>query len=300
MLAIACLLVTVIVVGPGSEQAEVLRDMARYLPSGSELERWQPKGNSQIFVGEDLYELINGGAVVYYEYGFKQVIVQEYENSDGESIDLELYEMDNSTSAYGIYTFQSGEGDEIELGSDAICSEYYLHFWKDVFFVRLMAFDSREYISRGLLTIAKAVDRKIKNKGQRPALCNLLVIEGLAPSRITYLKGNLALSNIYHFAADDIFGLREGVVGYYGEFSVFVFKYENVKKSRNQYQIARGKMSTNPRFENFTDHNDECSMIDNQAAAIRMRVYRNYIFVYTGADEKDPQTIFYQIENNLR
>lgn len=300
MVTIACFFVTVLVVGPGPEQTEAPQSMTRYLPGESDLERWRPKGNSQIFVGEKLYELIDGGAVIYFEYGFKQVTVQEYQNPDGKSINLEIYEMDNPASAYGIYTFQRGEGDEVEVGSAGVCSEYYLHFWKDDFFVRLIASDTEELASKDLLTVAKAVDRKIEDKGQRPPLCNLLVIGGSTPPRTIYIKGNLALSNIYDFSSDDIFGLREGVVGNYGDFSVYVFKYHGDKESRDWYTNAANEMSANPRFENFARYNDECFMMDRQAAVIQMKVHRNYIFVYTGTDKTDPRAIFYQLENNLR
>ena len=300
MVAIVFFLVTVLVVGPGPEQTDAPLSMTRYLPGENELELWRPKGGSQIFVGENLYELIDGGAEIYYEYGFKQVIVQNYQNPDAKSINLAIYEMDNSSSAYGIYTFQSAEGEEVEVGSEGIRSDYYLQFWKDKFFVTLIASDTEESTSRGLHTIAREVDHRIATHNQRPSLCNLVAIESLTPSRIVYMKGPLALSNIYDFSSDDIFGLREGVVGNYGEFSVFVFKYHSAKESRDRFTNALAKMSANPRFDNFAGHNDEYHMIDKRAAIIQMKVHRNYIFVYTGTDETDPQAIFYQIENNLR
>jgi len=300
MVTIACFLVTVLVVGPGPKQTEAPQSMTRYLPGESDLEMWRPEDSSQIFVGEDLYELIDGGAVIYYEYGFKQVIVQEYQKPDGKSINLEIYEMDNSASAYGIYTFQSAEGDEVEVGSEGIQSTYYLQFWKDKFFVILIASDTEETTSKGLLTIAREVDDRIATQNQRPSLCNLVALEGLTPSHIVYMKGPLALSNIYDFSSDDIFGLREGVVGNYGDFSVFVFKYHSDKESRDRFTNARDEMSANPQIENFARYNGECFMMDEQAGVIQMRLHRNYIFVYTGTDKTDPRAIFNKLENNLR
>lgn len=289
------------VIDPSQEPAMIQHDISVYLPTSGVVEGWKPVGSPQAFVGDGLYDLIDGGAVIYYEYGFKQAITQEYANSEGESVYLQIYEMVDAASAYGIYTFRTGEeGKDIDLGNEGIVAAYYLHFWKDNFLVTLTASDFEEGAANSLLAIAAAVDKAIVETGQRPSLCNLLIIEGQAPARIYYLEGMLALSNVYYFGTDDIFGLKQGVAGDFDDFKLFVLKYGDEKESSRWYKTARDEMKKRQRFENFADHDNECSMTDEHGLVVQMRAYRNYIFAYLGTPDKDPRKIFYKIENNLR
>jgi hypothetical protein len=294
-------LVVTAIVTPSQEPAMTQHDILVYLPVSGSVEGWNRVGSPRVFKGEGLYDLIDGGAVIYYEYGFKQTVTQEYENIGGQSVDLQIYEMADPASAYGVYTFLKGtEGDEVDIGSEGIVADYYVYYWKSNFLVTLIASNSDENTVEGMLSIAKAVNNEIVGAGQRPSLCNLLALEGQEPSHIYYLEGVLALSNIYQFAADDIFALREGVVGNFGDFKLFIFKYSDAKESSRQYATARNALKNEQRFVSFKTHDNECSMFDEQGLVIHVKSHRSFIFVYLGNPDIDPRAVFYKIENNLR
>lgn len=301
MFTIALFLATVQIIDLGSEQSKVQKDISRYLPKSGELEEWGPVGSPQKFVGEDLYELINGGAVIYYEYGFRQVITQEYINKDGKSINLEIYEMTNTASAYGIYSFKiSGNGEEIAVGTDALIEDYYLNFWKGNFLVTLTAYDSDQETLNGLLTIAETVDTKIEKEGEKPPLTDLLLKENLKSSGVKYLKGNLALSNNYEFDSKNIFGLKEGVIGDYSNYKIFLFKYDDENESLNWFENARDHLKDSSRFDGFTDYGDDFSMTDRIGNYIYARQDQNYILIFLGTREIDPRIIFEKLEDKIR
>ena len=72
-----------------------------------------------------MYEYINGGAEIYHEYGFRQVLMQDFKSRSGKAVSLEIFEMEDAESAYGIYTFKTSLEDErLILGSDAQLSDY--------------------------------------------------------------------------------------------------------------------------------------------------------------------------------
>ena len=299
--AIISVLAIAAVITPTQEPVTTQHDISGYLPVPGSVEGWRPVGSPRVFEGEDLYDFIDGGAVIYYEYGFRQTITQEYENDDGQSIHLEIYEMTSSSSAYGIYTFNRGvEGNRVDIGDEGTIADYYLYFWKGNFLVTLIASDFNKGASEGLLPIAIEVDKRMTKTGYRPSLCNMLMIEGQTPLHIIYLKGTLALRNVYYFAADDIFGLKEGVVGDFGDFRLFVFKYNDAKESNRWYVTARDAMRKEQRFVNFTDYDDEFSVVDEQGLVMQMKPYRSYSFVYLGTPDVDPRAMFYKIESNLR
>ena len=60
-------------------------------------------GREEVFVGGALWGLINGGADLYYEYGFDRMALQEIE-WQGEEFRLELYRMESPVAAFGIFS----------------------------------------------------------------------------------------------------------------------------------------------------------------------------------------------------
>ncbi len=57
----------------------------------------------EMFVGGALWGLINGGADLYYEYGFDRMVLQEIE-WQGEEFRLELYRMESPVGAFGVFS----------------------------------------------------------------------------------------------------------------------------------------------------------------------------------------------------
>ncbi len=57
----------------------------------------------EVFVGGALWGLINGGADLYYEYGFDRMALQEIE-WQGEEFRLELYRMKSPGAAFGVFS----------------------------------------------------------------------------------------------------------------------------------------------------------------------------------------------------
>ena len=289
------------VINPSAEQAVVRDDISVYLPAAEEIEGWNPVNTPRVFEGEELYDLIDGGASIFYEYGFKQVVTQTYENADGQSIDLEVYEMRDPAAAYGMYTISAGVvGDNIDIGNEGVLADYYVYFWKGEFFVTLIASAADERPSTDLMAIASCVDRKILNKGSRPSLSTLMMIEGESPARVYYIRGTLALANIYYFAFDDIFGLTEGVVGEFEDFKCYIFKYDDIDESRRWFESARDAMKEDTRYTDFQADDNECSMIDESGAVVHLKNHLSYIIGYTGDVNSEPATILYKIENNFR
>lgn len=58
---------------------------------------------SEIYVGEELWGLINGGADLYLEYGLDRTLLQEVVRS-GKNYRIEIYGMTNIDAAFGIYS----------------------------------------------------------------------------------------------------------------------------------------------------------------------------------------------------
>ncbi|MCK5059379.1 MAG: hypothetical protein KAT34_22205, partial [Candidatus Aminicenantes bacterium] len=103
--------------------------------------------------------------------------------------------------------------------------------------------------------------------------------------------GNLGLFNHYEFASRDIFGVKEGVIGDYGEFKVFILKYADRGKSLNRFKNAANYLKNSPRFKHFAFHQAACSMMDRKGKPLYMQFYNSYILILLGKEKEEAEFI---------
>jgi len=284
--------------------SSLLTDLQEYLPAEKELGGWKKDGALQEYKGEDLFLYIDGGAEIYQEYGFKQVAVQDYINKRGKSISLEIFEMVSNESAYGIYTFKThSSGKEVALGDGAQLADYYLNFWEGNFLVTLTGFDEERETINGLLTIAKAIDRKIQVKGKIPPIVELLPKNDLVKPSIKYFKGNLGLYNSYRFFTQDIFSLKQGIKGDYRDgYSVFIVRYSNDDECKERFGEVKKRFKESQRYKNYRFLDEFFIQVsDRKDRSIFIALYKNYILIILGnINYQKSRLIFDTVQENIR
>lgn len=257
------------------------------MPQESETGEWRKDGPPLEYKGDDLFLYIDGGAEIYHEYGFKQVIVQDFRNRRGKSISLEIFEMSNAASAFGIYTFKAHPGGrELAIGGEARLADYYLNFWKGNFLVTLTGLDQDEEVPKGLEVIARAVEARIETEGEKPSLVGYLPQAGLLPDSVKYFRGNLGLYNIYPFFRQDVFALKEGVKGdYQTGHSLYIVRYESDEESRMRLKEIRTSFQTSERYKNFSAVSQTLFQAeDSKGKRIFVTAIKNYILIIIGTE----------------
>ncbi|MCP5105069.1 MAG: hypothetical protein GY950_16900 [bacterium] len=264
-----------------------------YLPQPGDLKGWEASGKPEVVKGDDLFLMINGGAEVYHEYGFKQAAAQGFKNKNGKAFNLEIYEMKDAAAAYGIYTFKTGDsGKTLTVGDEGLLEEYYLNLWKGNFLVTVIGFDSEKETLGGIMAAAKVVAAKIKTGARKPGLSAML--PGKA-SGIKYLKGNLALYNQYEFDSRDIFGLKQGLMADYGDFRLFIFKYENEADCKKRFENAAGLLKENSRFTDLVVEGNGLSMTDDKGSPFYIVNDGQYIFIIQGKKKEEAKGVIRKI-----
>ncbi len=257
------------------------------LPEEQKLQEWKADGSPEIVKGEDLYLLINGGAEVYHEYGFKQALSLSFKNRSGKYINLEIYQMNNAASAYGVYSFKTGTGGKsISLGQEALLEDYYLNFWKGEFVVTLIGFDASDTSLEGITQIARALDQKITSAGKKPHLIHRLKSKGIGAKKIKYIRGNLGLFNQYRFDTANIFGVKEGVIGTYPTFTQFIFQYTDERESEKWYQHGLGRLAKNRQFHAAEPAAPAPGFVDKNNTFFILSSNKEYIFITMSKDKE--------------
>jgi len=298
-LAILFSLFPILFLCPEAEKVQSSRhDLRNYLPEKAG--EWKKNGPARVYKGEDLFIYIDGGAEIYHEYGFEQVIVQDFKNKKGSSISLEIFEMTDSESAYGIYTFKSSsDGKEINVGDGAQLEDYYLNFWKSNFLVTLVGFDEEEETIMGLQRIARVADEKIKLRGKKPLLVSFLPDNGLKTSSIRYFKGNLGLYNTYPFFSRDVFALGRGIRGdYEAGYSVFILLIKEDKERQKRFNEIRKSFRESMRYTEYMPVDEKTFHVkDNKERSIFISAFQNAVLIVVGSVDK---ALAGKIFNNLR
>ena len=199
---------------------------------------WSADGETEVYVGDDLFIYINGGAEIYHEYGFETVTVQSYRRGD-DRISVEIYTMDGE--AFGIYSFsRSGNGRPVDLGSGATAADYYLHLWSGNELAAITAENEFEDLNEALLEIAEVVAGCLPPGGAEPNLLFQLPTEDRTPGSEVYFKGQLGFTNAARPAATFFSGFEEGVFARYGpEKHAVVLKWRDETAAEQAIRTAR-------------------------------------------------------------
>jgi len=270
---------------PACAKATIEEDGLRQFLPGKELKNWQAEDSPQQYGGDDLYLYINGGAEIYHEYGFEQVIVQDYSNKQGKSISIELFEMSGPESAFGMYRFKSSSlGKELSIGDGAGLEDYYLNFWKGKYLITLTGFDADTETVLGLKQIAEAIDARIKSEASVPKLVKMLPKKGLIKPSIKYFKGSLALMNSFKFFAEENIPLQKGVRGDYAAgHSVFIFKYESIDEGLKAFGEVKEKFINDSAYLGLNEREGRSfSLRDVKGGLLFIQSFDRYIFIVLG------------------
>jgi len=212
--------------------------MKALLPGGEEFEPWQLRGSSESYIGEELYNLINGGAEIFLEYGFTEAIAQEYSRGTS-SLSLTIYRMRNPENAFGIYSLNRMRKPILpEIGDEGVGNANYLYFWQGSYYVTVEAFPLERGLKEAVQRLAFLVSGNIKEHASPPLALNVLPQKNRIEGSECLVKGLLGVSALFYLSDRDIFQLGAQATGVYGEYQ---FPGEKVKLFIARY-TTQGKL----------------------------------------------------------
>jgi hypothetical protein len=260
------------------------QDIGTLLPELEELPGWTISQEPQIYAGDQLFELIDGGADIYLEYGFAKVVSVQYKDPSQNNIQVEIYEMTDAPSAYGIFSITQQVAEwSSDYGTISAVNDDYISFWKSRYYVNL-SWSSRQHIDKPLLVkIAGLVDGKIKETGNYPDLLKDFSSDDSGIKTI-YLKGNLALSNFYYFDYKDVFQAAQGLAWAKEGYHMVIFFYPDPEKALEVMTSSKQGISNNKRFADVANTFQGYSCRDNKGNMILLRQVDNFIVVLVGLD----------------
>jgi hypothetical protein len=223
----------------GEKKATEQSGSARFFPAKFTQIASERAGEIETYVGDSLYEYINGGAELYHLYNFVEVSTAIYNYGDAEIV-LDLYQFDNPEDAFGLYSMmRPDESAVVNLGVEGFSSGASLDFVKGEYMVRLTGYDESATTIEGVRKMAAEMDKAISGKTTLPEMFALFPRDQMVAASAKYyaeaFMGRSFLTNVYtqnHAIAADTFTL-------------FVMPDEAGEKYLKWLQAASGDESKN-------------------------------------------------------
>ena len=232
--------------GPGVSTYEGL------IPPDNFVSGWKRTDRVLRFEKNGLYGYIDGGAELYLEFGFDDLLVQKYTHDSAE-LALEIYRMECPACALGIYLMRRGEETPIAgISARNTGSRYQLLAVKGNALVQVNNFGGDSALVPAMVALTNQMVAHIP-AGDSVMLPSLLPKERLIAGSERLLRGQYGLQPIYTFGEGDVFQLGGkifAVVGDYRDttgstFTRIVIPYPDSVTAQSAYrQVIAGLDST--------------------------------------------------------
>jgi hypothetical protein len=170
---------------------------------------WKQSGAVRSYVGEKLFDSIDGAAERFFQYDFRTQYVASYASDDSaKTMQVEVYDMGSADDAFGMFTCHDSIASEhAEVGSAATISDMNVDFCQGKYFLRLLAmgFDEGE-AQKPLLAFAKAIAGNIEWEAGLPELVGRLP-EGYVEGTLLFFHTWQTLKERRYIAEENVLHL---------------------------------------------------------------------------------------------
>jgi hypothetical protein len=169
---------------------------------------WAYKGEGKIYTRDNLFEYIDGGAELYLSYGFSSVLTRRYTRDGEPDIMVDVFDMTTSKNAFGVFS-HSRETIDAAYGQGSQYTRGLLLFWKDRYYVSVLASPETEASKTAVFDLARTIDAAIPGEGPLPAILDLLPSDSLVEESIRYFHHYIWLNSHYYVADENILHIDE-------------------------------------------------------------------------------------------
>ena len=124
----------------------------------------------EVYEAESLYDRIDGGAEIFFEYGFDRAVFQDYEKNN-DLLQVELYDMADNVAAFGIFSAnRSPRAKPVALGAAGQQYRDTVTFWQREYYAVVRFFGGSGTQDDVILDAARDIEAKIgPDRGTMPA-----------------------------------------------------------------------------------------------------------------------------------
>ncbi len=239
-------LVLLLAGAPSRARAADTTALARSLARLGQAGDWTMEDNLRVYEGDGLFELVDGGAALYLEYGFVRAFALRLARRESR-ISIEVYLMSGPEAAFGIFSYLAAGSisSAAPFGEQGGRGEGFVLFWKGPYAVTVTTLEGEA--PSALDTFALAVDRELPAGGKEPA--SVTVLRQLGAVDPVFFRGRLGYQKTRGLLSSDLLRVEEGAMGTIGDCTAVVLLYKNADTCRSVLRSALGRIASGARLE---------------------------------------------------
>lgn len=209
---------------PSSEPTSV--DPPPLLPDSFK-DIWVKDGPVLRFTGADLYGHINGGAEVFLELGFENLVVQRYKRTDESPgcVDVEIYWMTDPDAAIGVYLLHFGREERLpKFAPRHTANRYQVQYFMGNAYVKVNNPKAVAAAGHALPDFARHVARQLPAQetfipDDRPDIFESLPAKDRIEGSERIIRGPFTLERIFLLGPGDMLQLSEKVTAHAADYN---------------------------------------------------------------------------------
>lgn len=153
---------------------------------------WKQTAPATTYTPDNVFELINGEAELYFPYGLERVVAVDYAAPDGSdmTVSIEAYELASLLDAFGVFSnYRDEHSDSAGIGAESVAGTTQIVFYQDELFVKART-NKLDQPGR-LLAFTKQLSRNLPQNLAPPAELELLNVQGVIPASRQYIAKSL-------------------------------------------------------------------------------------------------------------
>jgi hypothetical protein len=191
---------------------------AALLPPDGFMGAWKRPDGPRVYARADLYGYIDGGAELFFEFGFEQLTQQKYQSGASQVV-IDFYRMTDPIAATGIYLMKCGkETPAAALGDRNTVNRYQLMFIRDRFFVIVNNVSGAEPLVPEVVKFASFIAAKLPPSPTLTAFSQLPQA-GLVRDSLRLIRGPYGLQAVFTLGDGDVLQLGGRVTAVAGNYT---------------------------------------------------------------------------------
>ena len=171
-----------------------------------------PPAGERRFTANELYGLINGGAELFLEFGFQDLVIHDYARGK-DKVAVELYRMATPEGALGVYLMKVGEETpHPDLPVRNSYGRYQITALKGTRFIQVNNFSGEERLAETALSELRRALLDVEKSVGSPLL-DLLPETNRIPGSERLVCGPYSLQNLYTLGKGDVLLLESRIYG---------------------------------------------------------------------------------------
>ena len=190
----------------------------KVFPAAGAVKGWKVSEVVKTYNTQSLFDLVDGQSESYFAYGFKQVQVQRYADEGGGRLNMEVWEVNDPASAFGLFSaYQTGQTAGIGVDS-GLEKGRRLIFWQNRYYVVINA--EQDTPDADLLAFGRTAADGLPKEGERPTLVMRLPQQGLENNGVLYFHEEISVQNDVWLGGSNVLGLSQKTNGVLGRYTL--------------------------------------------------------------------------------